>query len=331
MAARSAELMKFSAKLFASRCNNVLITDLTWPAYQQILERERKDATLRTTALPLRHAILRDRIAVPDVIDRIANEYVQCRCDGLFLPLVDNLGVHLPIQEIIQRIRSLAPIEFVVVDGAQSFGHVPLSLRDGYCDLFLAGCHKWLRAFYPLGLAFFGREESRGFISDSYRTWLENGELSDPLLGFCEELQSRHARAYGETVLLAPLLTASAAAADVSWRKFPKVDAKARAGVTEAAIKNGWKPVAPVPEMESQILLFESRLNRFREYRPTSADKIKERFLEHRIALSAYDSGLVRIAFEDSSFSSDYFDWLAEAFADCLQMELEATEVSPKS
>ena len=44
MVNRSAQLMRFAARLLFQQCRNVLITDLVWPPYQKILEEEARRA-----------------------------------------------------------------------------------------------------------------------------------------------------------------------------------------------------------------------------------------------------------------------------------------------
>ncbi len=75
-----------------------------------------------------------------------------------------------------------------MVDGAQAFNHVPLRNVAESCDLLLTGCHKWLRAYHPLGLAFCCREQSEGFIQTVCREMVVRGELDDPLLSFATQL-----------------------------------------------------------------------------------------------------------------------------------------------
>lgn len=311
LAARSAELMRFAAKLLIGPCRNVLLTDLSWPAYEQIFERERRGSACRQTRVELRRSLLEDRISPDDVIKQLVRAFVENQCDGLFLPLVDNLGVQLPVRRIVERVRREGELRFVVVDGAQSIGHVPLHLADGYCDLLLAGCHKWLRAFSPLGLAFFGHAGSQSYIRASLSRWLEAGDLDDPLLAFVQELQSGKALPYGETVQVAPLLTANGAAIDALERGLPQYADDSRTEIVAAAESNGWRSVAPHPGHKSRILLFERKDCRSAAF---AHEQIREAFLSEGIAISSYDSGLLRLSLPDQSVRSEELEQLAAAF-----------------
>lgn len=311
LAARSAELMRFAAKLLTGPCRNVLVTDLSWPAYEQIFERERRGSACHQTRVELRRSVLEDRISPDDVIEHLVRAFVENQCDGLFLPLVDNLGVQLPVRRIVERVRREAELRFVVVDGAQSVGHVPLRLADGYCDLLLAGCHKWLRAFSPLGLAFFGHAGSQSYIRASLSRWLEAGDLDDPLLAFAQELQGGEAMPYGETVQVAPLLTANGAAIDALERGLPHYADDCRTEIVAAAESNGWRGVSPHSGHKSRILLFEQKHKRTEAF---PHEQIREAFLSEGIAISTYDSGLLRLSLPDQVLRSEQLAQLATAF-----------------
>jgi hypothetical protein len=319
LAARSAELMRLATRLLIGPCRNVLLTDLSWPTYEKIFETQRRGSASRRTRLALRHRILRDRISATELVDRIAEEFVQHGCDGLFLPLVDNLGVQLPIRDIVERLRRLAELRFVVVDGAQSIGHVPLGLADGYCDLFLAGCHKWLRAFSPLGLAFFGNPGSESYIRDSLSRWLDAGEIDDPMLSFSRELLEGKSMPFGETVQVAPLLTANGAALDALDRGLPDDGPHAGNAIIDVAEANGWRSVAPHRELASRILLFEpAHPHRGRFAHEHAHERVREQFLTDGIALSSYEgnngSPLIRLSLPDAKLFPGDLERLATAF-----------------
>src|SRR5262249_39589872 len=52
LASRSSELMRLAARLLFERCRRVLVTDLEWPAYLAILERERARAGGEIVTVP---------------------------------------------------------------------------------------------------------------------------------------------------------------------------------------------------------------------------------------------------------------------------------------
>lgn len=125
LANRSAQLMKLAARLLFRRCRNVLTTDLNWPSYQSFLAAEaaRTGNSIRT--VPVRDVLLRGEITGDEVVSFIAEECFKAPCDGLFLPAASNLGVLVPIREIVRTVESEVQLRFVAVDAAQAFCHVP--------------------------------------------------------------------------------------------------------------------------------------------------------------------------------------------------------------
>lgn len=156
VASRSALLMKLAGRLLFQRCRNVLISDLGWPGYHDILFRECSRANRMVTVVSLREAITSGRMDADELVSYLADEFGKNRCDGLFLSAVSNLGIHLPAERIVSALQAKNEIWFTVIDGAQDFCHLLANLGDEYCDLYLAGAHKWLGAYHPLGLAFTG-------------------------------------------------------------------------------------------------------------------------------------------------------------------------------
>lgn len=195
LANRSAMLMKLAARLLRDRCRTVLYTDLAWPGYLRILKRERKCDTCSLHRVRLRARILKRKLSSGEVIDRLAGKFVRHGCDGLFLPLVDHMGIRLPVRDIVREIRRRAELRFVVVDGAQTLGHLPLQLADEEYDFFVAGCHKWLGAYHPLGLGLFGNPATADFIRQTAEHLVAHRKIDDPLLRFGYELEGLHGSA----------------------------------------------------------------------------------------------------------------------------------------
>lgn len=313
VAARSATLMRFAARLMTGPCRQVLLTDLTWPAYEKCLERERRTASCNVTKLNLRQDILLNRLTENEVIDRVVEAYIKSNCDGLFLPLIDNLGVKLPIPVIVARIRRLAPLRFAVVDAAQAIGQVPLELAADYCDLAIAGCHKWLRAHSPMGVALFGHPQTRDYIQHSLIRWMRSGLIDDPLLAFSHELLYGDAQPFGETVAVAPFITSNAAADDSLRRPdSEKHPGNCRQQLIDLAGLHNWKCISPDDAMQSKILLFKAK------GRTTSAvcpEHVRNAFRSQGIALSTYPGPLLRMSLPEVALSEPQLTTLNTAFA----------------
>jgi len=311
LANRSSQLMKLAAHLLAGRCRNVLITDLTWPSYARILRVVAEITDCRVSCLPLRRQIFADRMMAAEITTFVREAYQSLNCDGLFLPLVDNLGIHFPVKECVHAIRENAHVQFVAVDGAQALGHVPVRLADLPCDIFLAGCHKWLRAYQPLGLAFFGRPESQAFIQETVATLQGEGVLDDPLLVFTENYGTGRRTAFGETVNLSPLLTCHGALLDAEAEQrsngaFRQLNTEL---LCEAADGTAWRPVPVHQSIQSNITVMH-RANG----PPSSSERLRQRFHSAQVALTAYANATIRLSLPFERLASQEQDQLAVAF-----------------
>ncbi len=310
LASRSASLMKIAAKLLAGPCRNVLTTDSCWPAYRDTLRNELNQAGNQLTEVSVRSLCLRRSLSANELVDFMVRQFVLKKCDGLFLPLVDNLGVKLPIKAIVSEIRKHAELRFVAIDAAQAIGQVPLELDSDYCDFLLAGTHKWLRAFYSMGLGFYGNPSSRDYISDSIGRWTATGIVDDPLIAFCNELSLQHPKRYGETVQVAPLLVSDSAIAGLISKKIesPSLRKRNLNVIGEAARISGWRLVMPVNEFQSRIVLVEPQKN-------VTECSIQESFAHNGVSATTYPSGMVRLSLPSMPLEACHRQQLIDAFS----------------
>jgi len=319
VASRSAQLVRLAARLLCNRCENILVTDMEWPAYMKALAAECQRKGRGLTAVPMREAILRDRIAQDEAIDRLADHYRRYDCDGLFLSAVTYQGVQLPIRQFVQDLCTRERPRFVVVDGAQALNHIPLRLGEEYCDLLLAGCHKWLRAYQALGLAFCCRRSAESLIAETAAEMQSRGELDDPLLAFTNQLEGETADSYSETVNLAPMFTAAAAARQMLSSPHAKREELAAQmanadRLADVAPQAGWRPARPALPMQSGILLLDPRRQ---DTRIAPPNVVRERFLASGVALTVYDGGIVRASLPDRAFAGAELDLLQTALCRC--------------
>lgn len=325
LASRSAQLMKLAARLLFQLCRNVLVTDLSWPSYRFILDRIRSRVGNQVTSLPLRRRILKYRIAPQEVVDRTVRCFLRHGCDGLFLPAVDNLGVRVPVERIVRAIRQQAELRFVVVDGAQAFCHVPMRLIGQYCDFFICGCHKWLGAYHPLGLGFYGHPRSASYIEQTTQRLQRCGAVDDPLMQFLCELNGKALNRYGETVNLAPLFSCQGALRDVT-RDDPTVSLRTRLAnadqLAELLSNRGWRPLRPARALRTGILLLQPAA---RAARAISPEVLRQRFHQAGLAVSTYPKGTVRLSLPAKAWHHDDLDHIVHAF------DLVATSLEPLS
>ncbi len=319
LANRSAELMRLAGSLLFGRCRNVLTTDLSWPNYERILRREARRTDCRVTRVPLRRLLLRERIDYREVADLLADAFVRHECDGLFLPAVNNLGVRLPLAEIVGAIRQRDELRFTVVDGAQAIAHLPPSLVGNCGDFFLAGCHKWLRAYHPLGLAFYGEPRSRASIEATLQVSLAKRRIDDPLLQMTRELEGGTLSRYGETVNLLPLFTCQGAVDDVFRNGANRFTPLQQRTVNahrffDLARGAGWKPVRPDDSLQTGICLLRARDKR----RRLSPEQLRQNFHASGLAVTAYRHGLVRFSMPRTRWSDAEKQQLAAALGTCV-------------
>jgi hypothetical protein len=319
IANRSAQLVRMAARLLVSQCDNILVTDMEWPAYLQTLETEVDRAGRSLTKIPLREAVLGEEATEAELVDSIATAYRSGNCDGIFLSAVTFQGVRVPVAKILQAIGPRYRPRFTVVDGAQAVNHVPLGLDAGYCDLLLTGCHKWLRAYHPLGLGVCCRAQSEQVVRRTYAGMRHQGELDDPLLAFSSQLETGQRESFSETVSLVPMFTAAAAVRRMLASSRAKreelasqVDNADR--LAEQAPAAGWRPKRPDAGLRSGILLLEPQSATARSAPP---DVLRERLLVAGVALTAYEGGVIRASLPDVPLSPSQYDAFQAALSRC--------------
>jgi hypothetical protein len=312
VANRSAQLMKFAARLLYHPCEKVLVTDLGWPPYHELLAAEAARAGGSVTVAPVRDLALQRCAGEEEIVEVVAGHYLREHCDGLFLTAVSHLGVRLPVERLVRALEARCAPRFVVIDGAQEFCHVTADLRHEYCDLYLAGCHKWLQACHPMGLAFYGRRRSRFVIETILGHLLASGELDDPLLAFSQQLESGSLNGRTETVNLACLFSCQGAVEDaLEAPRGPSACLPRRleslgvaAGV---AAHSGWQPLLPVQSVRTGILLLQSG----REAgRALPGEGLRQAFSDQGVALTGYDGGVIRLSMPAEGWRSGEIEQL---------------------
>lgn len=315
MVNRSTQLMKFAARLLFQRCQNVAVTDLCWPRYREILERESLLSGRSLTTIQLRSLVSEIGITEGDVIESARTQCRESHADGLFLTSVSHFGVRLPTERLVNALESERDYWAVVVDGAQDFCHASADLSHEYCDLYMAGCHKWLQGFHPMGLGYYGRKRSCDTIQVLLDYLLEIGELDDPLLRFTAQLESAKLDGDTETVNLISLFTCQGAATDAleqptSIESAFQVRRKNLVQAAEIASESGWKTLMPPESFRTGILLLQAERS---ETRQRCSRELRQSFAERGVALTAYDEGQIRLSMPASPWQSSQMDILKGA------------------
>lgn len=303
LSSRTKELMRFSSLLMFSRCRRVLVSDLTWPPYVFCLAEEARRRNAKFNVVSISKSVLSGEADRESVADAIADEYMRLNCDGLFLPALSHLGVKLPIEIIADKIRANGALRFLVLDASQAAGQVPLDSLAKTADLAFFGTHKWISSFTPLGIATLARHESRAFILDSAKRWLQNGLIQDPLWQFVDGKQELH---FGETVNLTPIFCAGGAILDAENETTSSLH---HLHEPTDALCNGWNRMPISKCLQSKILM----LQRNSECREKQL--LRREFAKHGVSVTTYDGGKCRISIPMSGLCGNSIEKLNRALS----------------
>jgi selenocysteine lyase/cysteine desulfurase len=101
---------------------------------------------------------------------RIHEEQIRAETRALVFPHIDNIvGLRHPLRELSAMARANG-VEFVLVDGAQSVGMIPVDLSDSGVDVFSTSPHKWVQSPKGLGLLYV-RPELLESLRPMWVTW----------------------------------------------------------------------------------------------------------------------------------------------------------------
>jgi hypothetical protein len=294
LAGRSRSLMNLGARMLSRSCSRILSVDLNWPVYQHELSEITKQVDCELTVARIQDHLILERWDVEDLTDFLCRSYEHGRCDGLFLPAVDSMGIRLPIAEIVTRLRAKHEVRFVLVDAAQALGHTDLSEIVGLADFIVAGTHKWVRSYIPLGVGVATNPSSQQWIANFMNSAIGTNGAGDSLSHMLHSIDQCRDTRFPETVNLAGLFAGFGA-----WTATPSPRAVLDIRIANAdriasiAMYNGWEPVRPHKTMRSGSLLLQTSL---REARIRSVDEIRNQFEDCGIVISAYPNGIVRMA-----------------------------------
>lgn len=316
MANQTARLLRIAARVMFRQCHRVMTTDLNWPAWQCIVAEEAVRHGREIVQVTISDSVIQRGWTADDIVNQLAAAYIEKRCDGLFLPAVSSLGVLFPVTQLAEQLRRQSEVRFVLIDAAQAFGQMPLSLMTKCCDVLVTGCHKWLGAHLPMGVAVAGNalaaEQFRCVVSGVDDSTL----CSDPLLLLTEQLQSGCVNRYTETVSIVPMLAANAAlssghAAPMNSRSEFSQRLANSDRAAECLSGSSWSPVRLNDTTRSAILLAATNHASIQQLAP---DTLQSYFRNHGIALSAYQGGLLRMSMPLENMQQSHLDSISNAF-----------------
>lgn len=292
-ASRSATLMEIATQRLASVCQRVLTVDLLWPPYRRTLAKRCRQTGVEMVVCPLRSVSLFDEEPKLQLADRICEAVEHNRCDGLVLPLIDHRGVTLPLDVIMRRLRSRGTSpKYVVVDASQALGQVPIELNSFGCHFLVAGAHKWVGGYHPLGV---------GVSVESMRHEIARMVKNDPLLRLTQEAIGMVTARHGETAAILPLLSAAAAIADLTHESVEQrlsVRQVNRRHLSTLLEYSGWHPVRRTTERHGMLL---ARPPASRRY--GNPQSVCRSFGRHGISVTCYANRMVRFSLPSVPFS----------------------------
>jgi hypothetical protein len=181
--------------------------------------------------------------------------------------------------------------------------------------MLIAGAHKWLGAYHPLGIALFGRRGTAELVSATCDAMVNSSELDDPLLRFIRQLEQGLLDSDGETLNLSPLFSCRGALpieTSGTWGQDSlRLQLENARQLTELAAKVGWAACTPVAAFRSGILLLQSRSQ---QVRAMPAGALRSAFHACGVALSAYGQGLVRVSMPRTPWRSKDLAIIGTAF-----------------
>jgi selenocysteine lyase/cysteine desulfurase len=122
--------------------------------------------SVRTFDFPLSDVF---EMSAEDVV-RIHQEQIRAETRALVFPHIDNIvGLRHPLPELVAMARANG-VEYVLVDGAQSAGMIPLALSDAGVDVYSTSPHKWIQSPKGLGLLYV-RPELLEVLRPMWVTW----------------------------------------------------------------------------------------------------------------------------------------------------------------
>ena len=278
-------VIRYAGECLFRQSQNVLTTDLEWPAYISALQQLADLRGAHLHVAPLRDMFLQTQISSEDVVDVLKRHYQNISGDGIFVSDISYLGMRLPLKPFLDSIPS-SQSPFIVIDGAQALNQRPVDLSVLGCDLYLAGTQKWFQSYHPLRIALVGRQRHRSLIEHVRTQRKESSVFADPLFAFCDAIESGNFFASGETVNIAGLIAAAGSLwqhqqlGDTILEKWHTLVSNAQESAPWLA-DSMWRPICQADSLQSGILLLRAR-NRV----PVDYDK-QARMTLHQFGITA--------------------------------------------
>ena len=222
------------------------------------------------------------------------------------------MGIRLPIAEIVDRLRANHEVRFVVVDAAQALGHTDLSQVASAADFIVAGTHKWVGGYIPLGVGLATNPKSPQWIANFLNSAVDAKSGDDSLMHMLHAIDNGRDTRFPETVNLGGLFAGYGA-----WMATPSPRSALPIRISNAdcvafiAEYNGWNALRPDESLRTGSLILQSTDPQTRK---RDGDSLRDSFAEAGIVLSTYGKGIIRMAMPDQLLTTEQFLFIQSAF-----------------
>ena len=208
----------------------------------------RRGFTVRDFHFPILRG---EEMTVEEVVD-LHMAAIRPKTRALVVPHVDNsIGLTHPLKEIAEAARARG-VEFILVDGAQSAGMIPVDLGSAGVDAYAMSPHKWIQA--PKGNGLFW--VAPGLRDQLPRMWYRTA--GERIRGSARKYEDYSTRAWPAVLALGDALAFQASiGADEKQRRYRALWSQVYER-TQADPALAWR--SPVdPELRSVIMAVEVR------------------------------------------------------------------------
>ena len=298
LASRTTHLMRLGVRsLIPTGRRHLLLTDLTWPPYRKWIRQFAIRNGIKLSILRLSQNIWRRGFTADDVATAILDHVRRTQADSLFLPAVTHTGIRLPLTAILQSTSSARSQFHTIIDASQAYGHINTNEWTHLADFTFGGCHKWVRAYLPLGVGF-----ARGL---SYCE--PHFPSGDPLTLFCMATAVESTGPM-ETVNLSPLFTVNGAISETRRQQSNAVRLRSIQMMIQE--QPGWKPIETQESVSSMILFVQAQLKSVKQL---PSKTLRAMFARAFICVTTYNGGLLRLSMPTKEMQPGDVDLLESA------------------
>ena len=206
-ASASRHLARVAFQMLSHRCERILCSDADWPEFQDMLRKQMVQSGGSLHTVKLEDPLFPDEDPYSREY-RLAKAYRNQGCDGALITAVSAEGLTTRVERFSDAISHAAHPAYLVIDGSQQAGHLPIELSPRFKGIYLAGTHKWLRSGVPLSFGVIVHDGESSDANLQIRKAIRLSQVDDSLLLQTADVGLKNPR---QTTRLEPLVAASLA------------------------------------------------------------------------------------------------------------------------